>query len=411
VNKLENKDLFLQIETLKTEMINALMQLIRIPAVGPENGGDGEIKKANALVQILTDAGFSRIEHFDSEDQNVASGRRPNIIAFLEGKEQGQKLWIVTHLDVVPPGEESLWKVTKPSEPLLKDDCIYGRGSEDNGQSLIASIFAAKAIKQLGVVPKRTIALAFVSDEEQGSTKGIQHLISKGIFQEDDLVLVPDSGNPKGDFIEIAEKSILWFKLITIGKQTHASLPNKGLNAYRIAMQLTLALDAKLHQKYNVRNDSFTVPTSTFEPTKKEKNVDAVNIVPGEDVTYFDCRILPQYNLDEVLHDINELVATFEQKTEAKIKIEVLQKQVAPIVEETESKIAGLLKSAIKQARGVSATLGGIGGGTCAAFFRKEGIPAVVWSTIDEVAHQPDEYAKVRNMVEDAKIFALLALM
>jgi succinyl-diaminopimelate desuccinylase len=411
VDKLENKDLFLKIEALKPEMINALMQLIKIPAVGPENGGNGEIEKASVLAQILTEAGFSRIEHFDSEDQSVISGKRPNIIASLEGKERGQKLWIVTHLDVVPPGEESLWKVTKPFEPLAQDGCIYGRGSEDNGQSLIASIFAAKAIKQLRLVPNRTMALAFVSDEEQGSTKGIQHLISKGIFHKDDLVLVPDSGNPQGDFIEITEKSILWFKIITLGKQTHASLPNKGLNAYRIAMQLTLALDAKLHQKYNARNDSFTVPTSTFEPTKKEKNVDAVNIVPGEDVTYFDCRILPQYNLDEVLQDINELAASFEQKTDSKIKIEVLQRQAAPIIKEDESKIAVLLKDAIKQARGMNATLGGIGGGTCAAFFRKEGIPAVVWSTIDEVAHQPDEYAKERNMVEDAKVFALLALM
>ena len=62
-------------------------------------------------------------------------------------------------------------------------------------------------------------------------------------------------------------------------------------------------------------------------------------------------------------------------------------------------------------ARGLDATVGGIGGGTCAAFFRKQGIPAVVWSTIDEVAHQPDEYARIKNMVEDAKVFALLALM
>jgi succinyl-diaminopimelate desuccinylase len=33
----------------------------------------------------------------------------------------------------------------------------------------------------------------------------------------------------------------------------------------------------------------------------------------------------------------------------------------------------------------------------------------VVWCTIDEMAHQPDEYAKIDNMVNDAKVFALLA--
>ncbi len=54
--------------------------------------------------------------------------------------------------------------------------------------------------------------------------------------------------------------------------------------------------------------------------------------------------------------------------------------------------------------------VGGIGGGTCAAFFRREGMPAVVWSTIDETAHQPNEYANVANLVNDAKVFASLAI-
>ncbi len=63
-----------------------------------------------------------------------------------------------------------------------------------------------------------------------------------------------------------------------------------------------------------------------------------------------------------------------------------------------------------KESRSLDAKVGGVGGGTCVAFFRQVGIPAVVWSTVDEVAHQPNEYAKVENMVNDAKIFALLAV-
>jgi succinyl-diaminopimelate desuccinylase len=58
----------------------------------------------------------------------------------------------------------------------------------------------------------------------------------------------------------------------------------------------------------------------------------------------------------------------------------------------------------------LDARVGGLGGGTCAVFFRKAGFPAVVWSTVDEVAHQSNEYSKVGNMVSDAKVFALLAL-
>ncbi len=392
-------------------MVNALMQLIRVPAVGPENGGEGEMQKAEVLAEILEKAGFDKIERYDAVDQRVPSGKRPNIVAFCSGETDAKRLWIVTHLDVVPSGEESLWKTTKPFEPLVKDNRVYGRGSEDNGQSVVASVFAVKALKLLGLKPKRTVALAFVADEEQGSTMGIQHLIGKGLFSKGDLVVAPDSGNEDGSFIEIAEKSILWFRVRTLGKQTHGSLPNKGLNAHRVGMQVALALDRMLHAKYNGKNGYFDVPFSTFEPTRKDKNVDAVNIVPGEDAVYFDCRVLPSYNLDEVITDIGKVIAEHERKTGAKIQLEILQKQSAPEIVDVNSEMVVLLKKAIKQARGIDARVGGIGGGTCAAFFRKAGIPAVVWSTVDEVAHQPDEYSRIGNMVEDAKVFALLATM
>jgi succinyl-diaminopimelate desuccinylase len=408
---MQTKALFQKVQTLETEMVDTLKQLIQMPAVGPESGGTGESAKAELLMRLISEAGFDKIERYDADDTRVPSGKRPNIVAYLNGKAEAGRLWIVTHLDVVPAGEESLWKITKPFEPKVQNGCVYGRGSEDNGQSLVASLFAVKALTQLGVKPNRSVCLAFVSDEEQGSTMGIQHLISKGLFRKDDLAIVPDSGRPEGDFIEIAEKSILWFKLTTYGKQSHGSLPNKGLNAHRIGMQIALQLDSQLHEKYNAKDDYFDVPYSTFEPTKKDKNVDAVNIVPGEDVLYFDCRILPRYNLDEILGDIETIKADFEAKTGAKLQLEILQRQSSPPLSNEKSEIVTLLKEALMTARGLSASVGGVGGGTCASFFRNQGIPAVVWSTIDEVPHQPDEYARIKNIVEDAKIYALLAVM
>jgi succinyl-diaminopimelate desuccinylase len=402
--------IFHQIEAFQQEMTDALMQLVRTSAVGPESNGEGENLKAEILSRILAEVGFDKLDRFDAVDSRVPSGKRPNIVAYLNGEDSDKRLWIVTHMDVVPSGEESLWKVTKPFEPTINNNCVFGRGSEDNGQSLVASIFAAKALKKLNMKPKRTLALAFISDEEQGSTMGIQHLIKNGVFHKNDLILVSDSGNENGNFIEIAEKSILWFKIVTIGKQTHGSVPQKGLNAHRVGMQVALELDSLLHEKYNAKNDYFTPPTSTFEPTRKDKNVDAVNIVPGEDVFYFDCRLLPQYDVEQAIMDIKKVVSQFEVTTGAKISVEILQKQSAPSITEDNPEIAALLKEALKKARGLEASVGGIGGGTCAAFFRKAGIPAVVWSTIDEVAHQPDEYSRISNMIEDAKVLALLAI-
>jgi succinyl-diaminopimelate desuccinylase len=408
---MQSQKIFSEIENQKDQLTQALMELIRIPAIGPENGGEGELEKAEKLVKMLSPMGFDKIDRYDAEDERVPSKKRPNIIAYYYGENETEKLWIISHLDIVPSGEDSLWTITKPFEPIIKDERIYGRGSEDNMQSMVASIFAAKALKDLGIKPKRTIALAFVADEEHGSEYGIQHLIKQALFKKDDLIIVPDGGNEDGSFIEIAEKSALWFRIRTIGKQTHASRPDKGLNAHRIGMEFALALDKMLHEKYSAKDAYFDPPQSTIEPTKKDKNVDAVNIIPGEDLIYFDLRILPSYNLDEIISDINNLAKQYEQKTGATIMLEILQKSIAPKPTDASTKAVKMLEEAIRTVRNVKPKVGGIGGGTCAAFFRQIDIPAVVWCTIDETAHQPNEYAKIENILADAKVYALMATM
>ena len=407
---MQMQEIFSQITNQKDEMVQALMELVRTPAIGPENGGEGENLKAEKLTQMLKPIGFDKIERYDADDERVPAKKRPNIVAYYDGENTDERLWIITHLDIVPPGEESLWTITKPYEPIVKDGRVYGRGSEDNMHSMIASIFAAKTLKSLGIRPKRTLALAFVSDEEQSSKYGIQHLIKMKLFKENDLIIVPDSGREDGSFIEVAEKSSIWFRIRTIGKQTHASMPHKGLNAHRIGMEYALALDKLLHEKYSARDSYFDPPGSTIEPTKKDKNVDAINIVPGEDSVYFDCRVLPRYDIEEMLLDIRQLAREFEKRTGAEIKIEVQSKNKAPKPTDANSKIVLMLEEALKKTKGVTPIVGGIGGGTCAAYFREAGFPAVVWSTIDEVAHQPDEYTKIENLISDAKTYAFLAV-
>ena len=129
-------------------------------------------------------------------------------------------------MDVVPEGDRSLWE-TDPFSPVVKEGKVYGRGANDNGQEIVASIFAAYALKKLDLTPAREICLCFVADEETGSFYGIQYLLRNGLFSTQDLVVVPDGGTERGDFIEIAEKSILWFNVQVFGKQVHASKPNE----------------------------------------------------------------------------------------------------------------------------------------------------------------------------------------
>ena len=229
------------------------------------------------------------------------------------------------------------------------------------------------------------------------------------MFNKGDLFVVPDAGSPNGNVIEIAEKGILWVKFKIHGIQAHASTP-KSLNAARRAMKFLLDLDEKLHSKFNLTNNLFSPPVSTFEPTKREKNVDNINTIPGLDVSYIDCRVLPDYDLDEVINFIEDVRKFYEIRDNAKIEMEIVQKESSPMTPE-DSEVVKKLKVAIEKVRGVKADVKGIGGNTCAAFFRKAGFETAVWSTIDGVAHQPNEYAVIENIMNDAKVFAILPFM
>ncbi len=395
--------IFERVERYRDFSIDVLSKLVEIKALSPENGGDGELEKANYVESLLENL---KVKRYDAKDDRVSSGVRPNIVAELEGEEK-RRLWIVTHLDVVPEGDRSLWE-TDPFKAVYRDGRVYGRGSEDNGQSIVASIIAAKVLADLDVTPKLTLALAFVSDEETGSKYGIQHLLNLGVFERNDLILVPDAGFPRGDLIEIAEKNILWLKITVIGTQGHASRPDLFKNANRKAMQLLVELDKLLHERFSGRNELFDPPYSTFEPTKREKNVDNVNTIPGKDVSYIDCRILPEYRNEDVVNFVREFLE--KRKGDFDVSLEVVQDESSPPTSE-DSEIVERLKRAIKLARNVEARVCGIGGNTCTAFFRKAGFETAVWSTTDGKAHEPNEYAKIDNLIEDAKVFALLTLL
>ena len=291
--------LFKTIEKLEPQMVSFLSDLVAIPAISPLGGGNGEYKKAQYISKKLEEIGFGKPEIYNSDDPSAEEGIRPNLIVRIPGKTS-KRLWIVSHMDVVPEGDRSLWE-TDPFKAVVKERRIYGRGSSDNCQELVSSLYAAVALKELNLLPEYNVFLCFVSDEEVGSLHGIKYLVKQNLFYHDDLVIVPDGGNEKGDFIEIAEKSICWIEFTVKGKQVHASRPELGSNACRGANELSCALDDALHKAFPDEDKIFEPAGSTFEPTRRNANVANVNTVPGLDVFCFDCRVLPHIPLEEVL--------------------------------------------------------------------------------------------------------------
>ncbi len=396
------------LESSGKDMVELERLLTSRPALAPESGGDGELEKLSALEDYLKKNGITRLERYDAKDSRVSSGIRPNLVATIPGNRDDYSIWLCAHLDVVPTGAMKLWD-SDPWTLVEKDGKIYGRGVEDNQQGLVSAVFAAFAFVKQHIIPEHTIKLLFMADEECGSAYGMQYLVREhlDIFGKDDRILIPDGGDSNGETIEIAEKNIFWLRFRTVGKQAHGSRPDQGRNAALAACELALKVNA-MEQVFDKENPLFDPPRSTFQPTMREANVSSVNIIPGEDVMYADCRINPCYSLDEVRKELSKRVREVEEKYSVKIEVSEVQAessrptpQDAPVVKD--------LADALKAAHGIEARCVGIGGGTVGAYLRNAGLDCVVWSSLDETAHQPNEYAIISNIIKDAETIAYMA--
>jgi succinyl-diaminopimelate desuccinylase len=404
----ELESVFQEIDGYRDKIIELQADLTSKVALGPENGGTGEHDKANYFKGKLVELEPDLMEEIKAPDERALDGYRPNLIAKWDGEEEGPTIWVLSHMDIVPPGDLSLWE-GDPYKIKVEDDRIVGRGVEDNQHGIVSSYLALRAVRESKEGLKRPVGLVLVADEETGSQFGLDYVLKNhgGFFKPDDLIIVPDGGNEEGTMIEVAEKSMLWLKFTIIGQQCHGSTPEKGRNSLYGAARLILAL-VDLRNEFDVKDELFKPPLSTFEPTKMEANVPNINTIPGKDVFYIDCRILPQYQVDQILATAQGIAKGMADELDLSIQVETVYRQDATTPTSSDAPVVKALARAIKTVTGLKAKPMGIGGGTVAAFFRKAGLPAAVWMTISDTAHRPNEYCLIKNIMTDAKVFACL---
>lgn len=381
----EKESLLKYIADNKDYAIKVLDRLVRAKTVNPPGN---EIEAAKVVMEELERIGIS----YKKYEKEIG---RANIIA--QYGEGSPSLLILSHLDVVPEGEG--WNYP-PFETTMKDGKIYGRGTVDNKGSLASAILALKALKELNITIQGSIIVAGVADEETGSAMGTLYLLEENLVSAD-YVLVAEAMNGN---IEIAEKGSAGGKLVSKGKQAHGSTPEKGINAI-VKMSKLLT-----------RLESFNF---TYKPDKilggPTINVGVIaggvagNVVPPSCEAQLDIRIVPGMDNISVKRDLENLIAKLKME-DPEINIEVdIPKSLPATSISPDSPFIKTLSSTIYEVTGKKPQTFGIGGISVGKFFILRGTPAPVFSCGDEgLDHMADEYISVEELINNAKIFALL---
>jgi succinyl-diaminopimelate desuccinylase len=111
-----------------------------------------------------------------------------------------------------------------------------------------------------------------------------------------------------------------------------------------------------------------------------------------------------------VIAVVQKIIKKIADEMKLEIKLDVIKRHDAAPVTSAKAPVVKAMEQAIREIIGLEPKIMGMGGGTVAAFFRKKGLPAVVWSTMNDTAHQSNEYCSIRDIMMDAKVFAALFL-
>lgn len=222
-----------------------LCELVRCKTVSyrdPSLEDDTEFEKLIALLPSLYPNVDKVCEFTRLEDRGLLFRWR--------GKKSDAPAVFMAHYDVVPVNED-MWDVPA-FEGIIKDGCIWGRGTLDTKVTFSGILFAADHLISEGFVPENDICFAFSGGEEvngKGAVRIVDYFEENGIepafiLDEGGAVVenvFPGVSAPCG-LIGIAEKGMMDVKYTVKSQGGHASAPKPGAPIDRLAAACTSLL-------------------------------------------------------------------------------------------------------------------------------------------------------------------------
>lgn len=377
------------IEKRKKDVVDFTKALISIPTQNPPGENYGKI--VELIKKELTS---------DFETTIYSKNNKPNLVARWNVGAK-KTLHINGHYDVVPATPN--WK-HDPFAPVVKDNKLLGRGSQDMKSGLATMVYAVKVLKECNMKPACNIELSFTCDEESGGIDGAGFLIKNKLVKPD-YALVLDGVNQ----ITNAHKGVLALEVIVVGKSAHAAWPSKGVNAFTGACKLAEELDklndklSKTKTRYDTEDELIKVPTIVLGGVTRGGN--KFNTIPGEFSFTIDRRILPEEKINDAKKQIMNVINKFEKNNpKYKVKTKILL-EAKPAGVNKNVRIAKVFSDAVKEVKGKAPSFTLISGFLDMRFFVNDAkIDCIAYCTRGENLHGDDEFVYVDSIFENIKI-------
>ncbi len=397
--------------------VELLKRLISVPTVNPPGERYGEM--AELLRGELEHLGL-RVEVHRVPDEVVlrhypwARGHpRYIVLARLDSGKPGPVLHYNGHYDVVPPGQG--WS-TDPFKPVVRGGRVYGRGATDMKGGIAAVIAGVKALLDTGWEPERgALELSFTPDEETGGETGVAYMLDKGLARPSHAVVAEPSTTRR---IWIGSRGAVWARVRIHGRQAHGSAPWLGLNAFeamaRIAVWLMENYIPRLSEKRtDLPMDDPRAAHPTLTMGGEVHGGAKTNIVPGFYEFSLDRRLIPGEDPDEVERELRDAVRGAAEETgllARGYRVELaVDGKAAPAWLEPSHPFVEQLASVVKRVLGVEPARTICIGGLDTRYFQEKGIAALTYGPgALGVAHMPDEYIEIGELVDAARVYAAL---
>jgi succinyl-diaminopimelate desuccinylase len=412
------ENLFSIIEARREEMIELARDLIRFPTINPP--GEAYQPCAEFIGRRLHARGFA-VEYVRASGTPGDTERYPriNVVARREGSAAGPCVHFNGHIDVVQTGAG--WTMD-PFAALVRDGKVYGRGACDMKGGLAASIIAVEALIDSGAELPGTLEISGTVDEESGGYGGVHYLAERGWFSQPrvDHVIIPEPLNV--DRVCIGHRGVWWAEIQTHGRMAHGSMPFLGDCAVRHMNAFIERLETDLYPKLAARRtDMPVVPSGARHSTM---NINSIHggqaetlgfpapCVPDSCRMVIDRRLLIEESMDSVKGEVRALLEQLVSEREG-FAYELRDIfEVQPTMADRNGPVARSTAAAIQRVLGRQAEF------VCSpGTYDQKHIDRIgklkdciaYGPGILDLAHQPDEYVLIDDMVNSAKVMAVAA--